>query len=99
VLKAKGLRDYFSVIVAAEDVEKGKPDPEGILKAMKLLHADMAVFIGDTIYDEKAAKAAGIAFLHVSKIRELPKLLEKIEKEMCLKKENREACEKVRLKE
>ena len=33
------LRDCFEVIVAAEDVGKGKPDPEGFLKALARLNA------------------------------------------------------------
>jgi beta-phosphoglucomutase len=37
MLEGVNLRDCFQVIVAAEDVTKGKPDPEGYLKAMKLL--------------------------------------------------------------
>ena len=37
MLEGVGLRDCFRVIVAAEDVDVGKPDPRGYLMAMKLL--------------------------------------------------------------
>jgi len=38
ILKGAGLRNYFDVIVSAEQVKKGKPDPEGLLLALKLLN-------------------------------------------------------------
>jgi beta-phosphoglucomutase len=37
MLEGVALRDCFSVIVSAEDVEVGKPDPRGYLQSMKLL--------------------------------------------------------------
>jgi beta-phosphoglucomutase len=37
MLEGVNLRDCFGVIVAAEDVTVGKPDPQGYLLAMKLL--------------------------------------------------------------
>lgn len=39
MLEGISLRDCFSVIVAAEDVTRGKPDPEGYLLAIKQLEA------------------------------------------------------------
>jgi HAD superfamily hydrolase (TIGR01509 family) len=38
MLEAAALRDCFSVIVAAEDVTVGKPDPQGYLLTAKLLN-------------------------------------------------------------
>lgn len=37
MLEGISLRDCFPVIVAAEDVNEGKPDPEGYLKSVELL--------------------------------------------------------------
>jgi HAD superfamily hydrolase (TIGR01509 family) len=37
VLEAAGLRPVFDVLVCLEDVEHGKPDPEGYLLALELL--------------------------------------------------------------
>jgi beta-phosphoglucomutase len=34
-----GMRNYFSAIVSAEDVQQGKPEPEIFLKALKLMNA------------------------------------------------------------
>jgi len=38
ILQRIGLRDYFRVIVSAEDVREGKPAPEIFLKALSLLN-------------------------------------------------------------
>lgn len=40
ILDGAGLRDKFHVIVAADDVAQGKPDPEGFLTAIRLLNRD-----------------------------------------------------------
>jgi beta-phosphoglucomutase len=42
ILKGANLRDFFDVIVSAEQVQKGKPDPEGFLLALKLLNKKTA---------------------------------------------------------
>ena len=64
VLKAAGLADAFSVVVAAEDVARGKPDPEGYERALALLddglaRADVVAF-EDTEAGVAAANAAGL---------------------------------------
>jgi len=61
VLRATGL-DVFEVIVTAEDVTRGKPDPEGYLLALlrlRLQAAD-AVAIEDSPPGIEAANAAGV---------------------------------------
>jgi beta-phosphoglucomutase-like phosphatase (HAD superfamily) len=76
ILEGAGLRNYFEVIVSAEQVEKGKPDPEGFLLALKLLnklvrrscggtmHKSIqpadCVVIEDSHWGLEAAKAAGM---------------------------------------
>ncbi len=40
VLSSAGLEKRFHVIIGAEDVQKGKPDPEGFTKAIRLLNRD-----------------------------------------------------------
>jgi beta-phosphoglucomutase len=42
MLEGLALRDCFGVIVAAEDVDVGKPDPRGYVLAAKLLSAKLA---------------------------------------------------------
>ncbi len=61
VLTASGLHDLFGVVVAQDDVTRGKPDPEGYLRAAALLGVDarsMLVF-EDTEAGVAAAKGAG----------------------------------------
>jgi beta-phosphoglucomutase len=61
VLRAAGL-DVFDVIVSAESVARGKPDPEGYLLALEQLgvRAADAVAIEDAPPGIAAAKAAGL---------------------------------------
>jgi beta-phosphoglucomutase-like phosphatase (HAD superfamily) len=61
VLAAAGLEEHISFLVAAEDVERGKPHPDGYERAVALLDiqpSDLLVF-EDTEAGIAAAKAAG----------------------------------------
>jgi beta-phosphoglucomutase len=68
ILKGALLRNHFDVIVSAEQVERGKPDPEGFLLALKLLNKRMhksiqpenCIVIEDSHWGLEAAKAAGM---------------------------------------
>ncbi len=55
-------------VVACHDVQKTKPDPEGISKLLKLLHIDKheTIILGDHPVDMKAAKAAGVYAIGMS---------------------------------
>jgi len=66
VLRAAGL-DVFEVIVSAEDVTRGKPDPEGYLLALLRLRLQVtdAVAIEDSPPGIAAAKAAGLSCVAV----------------------------------
>jgi HAD superfamily hydrolase (TIGR01509 family) len=57
-----GIVPYVDLIVSADDVIRPKPDPEGILFALKSLKLDPSrtVFVGDTVHDMRAAKAAEV---------------------------------------
>jgi HAD superfamily hydrolase (TIGR01509 family) len=57
-----GLWGCFGCVVCAEDVGRGKPDPEPFLKAARLLSVDprATAAIEDTENGFKAAKAAGM---------------------------------------
>ena len=63
VLQGAGLVELFGVVVAAEDVPAGKPDPAGYERALELLDGieagDMLVF-EDTDAGISAARAAGM---------------------------------------
>ena len=54
----------FDTVITSDDTSKHKPDPEPNLAAISKMGADpeTAVYVGDTINDLKAAKAAGIKF-------------------------------------
>lgn len=60
-LAALGIRHCFTTIVSAEDVAAGKPNPEGYLKAARLLGvaAKDCVVVEDSASGAMAAKAAG----------------------------------------
>lgn len=61
------LDGFFDVIVTADDVEHGKPDPEMLLQACTQLTVAPAdtVFVGDTESDVKAGQAAGCTVIGV----------------------------------
>jgi phosphoglycolate phosphatase-like HAD superfamily hydrolase len=48
-------------------VEKNKPDPEGLLKALHLLEVEKAeaIFAGDSLIDQDTAHNAGVRFAAV----------------------------------
>jgi HAD superfamily hydrolase (TIGR01509 family) len=68
VLRANGLDDVFDVVVSAEDVERGKPDPEGYVLALGRLNATLprpvaaedVLVIEDSDQGLAAAVAAGM---------------------------------------
>ena len=62
VLEKNNASKYFSILIAMEDVTKGKPDPEGIQKALDFFETKKAVYFGDTINDKLAAEQSKIEF-------------------------------------
>lgn len=67
ILKREGMLDFFDVIVGGEDVSRHKPDPEGLLAAIKKLNAPKAnsVYVGDSVTDAETARNAVIPFIAV----------------------------------
>jgi len=67
VLKREELSSYFDTIVGGEDVNEHKPHPEGLLMAIEKLGIEklQAIYVGDSLVDATAAKAAGIDFIAV----------------------------------
>jgi phosphoglycolate phosphatase len=70
VLDTFHLLDFFDIILARDDVKQMKPDPEGIIAVLdKLaLQPETVVFVGDSWVDGKAAKNAGVMFIHISEL-------------------------------
>jgi beta-phosphoglucomutase-like phosphatase (HAD superfamily) len=69
VLAGARLEEYVSVLVAADDVEHGKPDPAGYMLALELLGgiaASDAVAFEDTEAGVASAKAAGLRCIAVA---------------------------------
>ena len=62
VLGTAGLRRYFDVIIAAEDVSHCKPDPQGYraARAALAIPAPHCIVIEDSLPGLEAARAAGI---------------------------------------
>jgi pyrophosphatase PpaX len=67
-LRLLGLEEEFSVRVCADDVERGKPDPEPVLMALDALGSspEEAFFIGDSHHDIEAGRRAGVTTVAVS---------------------------------
>ena len=64
VLDKTGVGDRFDLIVSADDVERPKPHPEGVLFILNKLQVRPAeaVYIGDSAVDQQTAMAAGVVF-------------------------------------
>jgi pyrophosphatase PpaX len=56
------LESMMDVLVCADEVANAKPHPEPVEKAVALLRADpaTAVYVGDSIHDMVAGRAAGV---------------------------------------
>jgi len=67
------LDSYFDTVVGCDEVPRSKPAPDGILKACERLGVAPAetVMIGDSRFDEGAAKAAGAGFRWFTSFAEL----------------------------
>jgi beta-phosphoglucomutase len=74
ILEKGRLRGFFEVIVSAEQVTKGKPNPEGFLLTLeklnragrKAMSADECIVIEDSHWGLEAAKRAGMHTIAVT---------------------------------
>lgn len=74
LLDESELRHFFKVIVSAEQVKKGKPDPEGFLLTLQKLNkgnpnpiaANQCIVIEDSHWGLDAAKASGMHCIAVT---------------------------------
>ena len=76
VLAAAELTQFVSLVVAAEDVAAGKPDPAGYIRALELLdrRADEALAFEDSEAGVAAAKAAGLYCIALEGTAEIERL-------------------------
>ena len=59
-LRLLGAEQLVTGYTAASDVERSKPDPEGVYKALEKSGCDRGIVIGDSPWDVLAAKGAGL---------------------------------------
>ncbi len=82
ILEEAGLRSRFDVIVSAEDVHRGKPDPEGFLLTLRKINEisldpitpESCIVIEDSHWGLKAARAAGMRTIAVTNTYEAAQL-------------------------
>ena len=68
ILKHMNILNLFDVIITGDDVKEPKPDPEGYIKAIKILNLlpTEILAIEDSIYGIIAAKRAGVNVIGVA---------------------------------
>jgi len=82
ILEEAGLRNRFDVIVSAEDVHRGKPDPEGFILALRRINEisldpiapECCIVVEDSHWGLKAARAAGMRTIAVTNTYEAAQL-------------------------
>ncbi len=68
LLQAKGIAEYFSIVISGDTLAKKKPDPLPLLYAAEKLEVSVetSLMIGDSQHDVAAARAAGMQMACVS---------------------------------
>lgn len=68
LLRKHGLLGYFDFTLTRDDVPALKPRADGMLKAISMMGfpRDQLLYVGDSIIDVKAAKAAGLKIASVT---------------------------------
>jgi phosphoglycolate phosphatase len=68
LLKSAGIRDFFAMVVGADQVKRPKPNPDSGLYILQELGipSHCTVMVGDTTHDLLMAKAAGIRSIAVT---------------------------------
>lgn len=74
MLAGSPIENSFDIIISADDVSKGKPDPEGYLRALKRLNvisdssisAKQCVVVEDSHWGIISAKRAGMRIIGVT---------------------------------
>ena len=63
IIEKMGLSKFIDIIVGGDDVNKGKPNPDGFIKACHALSVkpDQSAYIGDTVSDMVMGKMGGAA--------------------------------------
>ncbi len=56
----------FDPVICSDDVTRGKPHPEGLLKIASEIPRAELWYVGDTVDDARCAKAAGVRFIGIA---------------------------------
>ncbi|HUI65745.1 MAG TPA: HAD-IA family hydrolase [Bacteroidota bacterium] len=66
-LEELGIASYFDMVISGNDVQRHKPDPEGIEKFVRAFRLDPAevLMVGDAMGDITAARGAGVVSVAV----------------------------------
>jgi len=64
-LNRERLLDRF-LLVTADDVERDKPAPDGLLKIAALRPAKKLLYVGDTVDDARCARSANVPFIGIA---------------------------------
>jgi HAD superfamily phosphatase len=56
----------FDPVIGSDDVREGKPAPEGLLRIAERTDASALVYVGDTVDDARAARAARVPFVGIA---------------------------------
>ncbi len=88
VLTEFDLGDYFDLVLTALDVKHPKPSPDQLLRVLEHFEvsAGQVLYVGDSLVDELAAKAAGVPLIaydnpdlsadfHISSLKETESIL------------------------
>ena len=77
ILGAFGFLPYLDLILTRDDVELMKPEAQGIMKALEILHVkqDQVIFVGDSVIDIQAARKAGISCIGLTQGMSTSKIL------------------------
>jgi len=68
LLEAKGILNYFGIVVSGDTLPQKKPDPAPLLHAAKFFNvsSEQSLMLGDSQHDVKAARSAGFDVVAVS---------------------------------
>ena len=68
LLETLGVRHHFDYIIASDDMQRMKPDPQSVQMVLEHFQAapEEAVFVGDMKTDVMAGRAAGVHTIGVS---------------------------------
>ncbi len=78
-------KKLFDIVIGNDDVKHGKPWPDEILKAEKLVHVNAGYMVGDTIYDVIAGKKAGVRTIAVLTGNHTRKMLQQYKPDYIIK--------------